>query len=87
MPNNASAKKRVRQTKVRTLRNKVRRTAMRSSMRRLDEAVTAGNKDAAQAELQVTYKLIDKAAKHHVLHANTAANQKSKLARRVARLS
>ena len=83
MPNTASTKKRVRQTDARTLRNKMRRTAMRSVVRKVREAVTAGNKSEAQSLLQTAYKEIDKAARQHILHANTAANKKRKLAKLV----
>ena len=83
MPNTVSAKKRVRQTEARTLRNKNRRTAMRTSIRKLNEAIEAGDKAQAQALLLATQRLIDKAAKHHIVHENNAANQKARLARRV----
>ena len=83
MPNTASAKKRVRQTETRTMRNKNRRSAMRTSIRKVGEAVAAGDKAAAQAEFLRAQRLIDKAAKANIIHANNAANQKAKLARRV----
>ena len=83
MPNTASAKKRVRQTEVRTLRNKNRRSAMRTAIRKVGEAIEAGDKAQAQAQLLSAQKLIDKAAKANIIHANNAANQKAKLARRV----
>ncbi len=83
MPNTASTKKRVRQTDARTLRNKQRRSAMRSCVRKVREAVTEGNKGEAQAQLKAAYKEIDKAARAHILHANTAANKKRKLAKLV----
>jgi small subunit ribosomal protein S20 len=83
MPNTASSKKRVRQTQSRTLRNKVRRSSLRTIVRKVREAVEAGDKAKAQALLPEAYKVIDKAAQSHVLHANTAANKKRKLARLV----
>ena len=83
MPNTASAKKRVRQTDTRTLRNKQRRSSMRTCVRKVREAVAAGNKAEAQTLLHAAYKEIDKAARQHILHANTAANKKRKLAKLV----
>ena len=83
MPNTASAKKRVRQTESRTLRNKGRRSAMRTAIRKFDEAVAAGDKAQAEAMFLSAQRLIDKAAKHNLLHANNAGNQKAKLARRL----
>lgn len=87
MPNNASTKKRVRQDEVRTLRNKDRRSRMRSTARAVREAVAEGNAQAAQAALVEAYRAIDKAAKQHVIHANAAGNKKSNLARLVGTLS
>ncbi len=83
MPNTASTKKRVRQDEVRTLRNKVRRSSMRTAVRKVREAVAAGDKAAAQTLLHDAYKQIDKAARSHILHANNAANQKSRLTKTV----
>ena len=83
MPNTVSAKKRVRQTQTRTLRNKVRRTSMRSWIRKVKEAAAAGDKTAAQAALVTAYKHIDKAAGSHIVHENNAANQKRKLTKLV----
>jgi len=83
MPNTASAKKRIRQDEGRTLRNKARRSNMRTATRKVREAVAAGDKAAAQTLLQDAYKQIDKAARQHILHANTAANHKSRLTRTV----
>lgn len=83
MPNTASTKKRVRQTETRTLRNKNRRSNMRSAIRKVREAVEAGDKAAAQNLLQDAYKQIDKAARQHIVHAKNAANRKSRLTRSV----
>lgn len=86
MPNTASSKKRVRQTETRTMRNKNRRTAMRTSIRKLGEAVAAGDKALAQTLLVETQGLIDRAAKQNIIHENNAANQKSRLARSVNKM-
>jgi len=83
MPNTASTKKRVRQTESRTERNKYRRTNMRTAIRKVREAVEAGDKAVAQTLLHDAYKQIDKAARQHILHANNAANKKSRLTRTV----
>ena len=83
MPNTASAKKRIRQTDSRTLRNKHTRSSMRTAVRKLREAVEAGDKEAAQAHLTVAYKCIDKAGMKRVIHPNNAANKKRGLARLV----
>jgi len=86
MPNSVSAKKRVRQDADRTVRNKERRSRVRSTTRRLREAVEAGDKATAQATLIEAYQAIDKASKHNVMHDNAAANKKSNLTRLVRTL-
>ena len=83
MPNTASTKKRVRQDQDRTLRNKNRRSNMRGAVRKLKEAVEAGDKAAAQVCLKEAYSFIDRAARKNVIHDNTAANKKRKLTRLV----
>jgi len=86
MPNTPSAKKRLRQTETRTLRNKTLRSSMRTWEKKVLQAVEAGDKAAAQAHLPQAYKQIDKAARKRIVHPNTAANHKSRLARKVAAL-
>jgi small subunit ribosomal protein S20 len=83
MPNTASAKKRVRQGDVRAFRNKLRRTSMRSSIRKLREAIEAGDKAAAQTLLLEVQKRIDKTAQTNIIHEKNASNQKSKLTKLV----
>lgn len=78
MPNNKQAKKRVLQNETRRQENKIVRTAMRSAIRNVLEADTA---DAASAAMPNAMKRIDKAAKTNVIHANTAARYKSRIAR------
>ena len=84
MPHSRSARKRVRQTLRRTAVNKDTRSAMRSTERRVQELIAEGNRDAAKALLPEAYARLDKAAKRGVIHANTAANHKRKLAHNIA---
>lgn len=86
MPNTESAKKRLRQTEVRTARNKAQRSAMRTVEKKVLEAIDAGDKAQAESLLPSLYKQLDKAAKKHIIHANTAANHKSRLASKIAAL-
>lgn len=83
MPNTASAKKSVRQDKDRTLLNKNRRSHMRAWVRKVKEAVEAGDQTAAQVALKQAYSFIDRAARQNIIHDNTAANKKRKLTRLV----
>ncbi len=83
MPNSQSAKKRMRQTISRTVQNKTKRSSMRTVVRKVEEAIEAGDKASAQAILPTAHSAIDRCAKANILHANTAANHKRKLTRRV----
>lgn len=84
MPMNKSMAKRLRQSRVRAVRNRAVKSALRSSVRRSREAIAAGNADAAQARVRETLKLLDKTASKGVIHKNAARRRKSRLARRLA---
>ena len=86
MPNTKSAEKRLRTDARRRLTNQMKKSMMRTYVRKLNEAVDAGDKATAEALLPVCYKRIDKAAKANCIHKNTAARKKSLLARRVKSL-
>jgi small subunit ribosomal protein S20 len=83
MPHSRSSKKRVRQNRTRAARNRTLRGAVRSSEKALLDLVAAGKTAEAKKLLPEAYARLDKAARRGVMHANTAANHKSKLARRV----
>ncbi len=76
MPNIKSAKKRVKVTNSKNMQNKVFKSAMRTNLKKLNAGIEA--KDAAS--LNEAYKIIDKAAAKDIMHKNTAANKKAKLA-------
>ncbi|MEZ5964799.1 MAG: 30S ribosomal protein S20 [Planctomycetota bacterium] len=84
MAHSKQARKRIRQNETRRLRNKGRSSEMRTLMKRLQEAVAKGDKATAVAMLPTVCKKIDKAAKTHVIHKNTASRKKSLVARLVA---
>lgn len=87
MPNIASAKKRMRQSEVRRVRNRKRMSHLRTSLRKLDEAITAGDMDAVRAQWRETQAVLDRTAQLGVIHANTAARKKSRLSKRIAGLA
>jgi small subunit ribosomal protein S20 len=78
MANIKSQKKRNRQNETRRLRNKGVRSDLRTSIRRVHQAAEAG--EPTDELLKVAQKKIDSAAAKGVLHANTAARKKSRLA-------
>lgn len=86
MPNIASQKKRMRQDEVRRVRNRARMSRLRNSLRKLDEAIEEGNLDAVDTQWRETQALIDRTAQRGVIHRNTAARKKARLARRIAQL-
>jgi len=76
MPNNKQAKKRVRQDDERRLANKSVRSSMRSAVKKV---MDAESNDDAQAALPEAFKRVDKAAKKKIIHGNAAARVKSRL--------
>ena len=83
MANNSSARKRIRQTEKRTVRNKARKSRVRSFLRKVEEAVKSGDKAAAQEALRAAQPEMQRAATKGVLHANTVARRLSRLSARV----
>ena len=79
MPNTASAKKTIRHTVKRTERNTVAKHAMNVAIKNVRRAAAAGKKDDAKKEMFSAQKLIDKAAKKHIIKDNTASRKISRL--------
>lgn len=86
MANIKSQKKRILTNEKARARNQAVKTELKTHVRRVREAVVAGDKDGATAALQAAGRKLDKAASKGVIHANQAANRKSKLAKQVAAL-
>ena len=83
MANNASARKRIRQTEKRTARNKARKSRVRSFLRKVEEAVKSGDKAAAQEAFRTAQPEMQRAATKGIVHANTVARKLSRLSARV----
>jgi len=86
MPNIASAKKRVRTIAKRTAINHSRKTRIRNFTRKVEEALTAGDKAAAHAALKVAEPEIMRGVTKGVTHKNAASRKVSRLTKRVAKL-
>ena len=86
MANTKSAKKMVRKITKRTEVNKARRSRMRSFIRSVEEAITAGNKSAAQEALKNAEPAIMKNGQKGILHKRAASRTVSRLSKRVAKL-
>jgi small subunit ribosomal protein S20 len=83
MANHFSALKRARQTVKRTARNRANTSRVRSILRKLRETIAGTDKKAAEEQYRATVAALDKAIQKGVLHKNTAARYKSRLAARV----
>ncbi|HNV28311.1 MAG TPA: 30S ribosomal protein S20 [Cyclobacteriaceae bacterium] len=84
MANHKSAEKRIRANETKRVRNRYQAKTTRTQIKKLGEAT---KKDEAQALLNNVSSMIDKLAKKNVIHWKKAANQKSKLAKRVNALA
>ncbi|HZM08031.1 MAG TPA: 30S ribosomal protein S20 [Methylocella sp.] len=87
MANTASAKKAVRKIERRTAVNRSRRSQMRTYVRKVEEAIAAGDQGAASAALRVAEPLVMRAAQKGIVHANTASRKVSRLSKRINALS
>lgn len=83
MANTKSAKRAVRQISRRTVVNKAQRSQMRSSIRKVEEAIATGNKEAAQAALKEAEPIMARTAQKGLLHRRAASRKVSRLAKRV----
>jgi len=86
MPNIASAKKRTRTTAKRTAINHARKSRVRGFVRKVEEALAKGDKQAAQTALKAAEPEIMRGVSKGVLHKNSGARKVSRLAKRVAKL-
>ncbi len=83
MANIKSQIKRIRTNEKRRMRNKAVKSELKTYVRRVREAVTAGDKEKATEALRVASRKLDKAVSKGVIHANQAANRKSAIAKAV----
>lgn len=77
MPNIKSAKKRVRVSEEKALRNQMFKSAYKTTIKKYQAAVTAGDKDAAATLYKAAVKKVDQAAAKGIIHKNAAARKKS----------
>ena len=84
MPITSSAKKALRQSERRRLKNLKRRDAIVFIVRKIKKFVAAGKKDEAKALLPQAYKAFDKAAQRNVIHKKTASRKKARLTKLVS---
>jgi small subunit ribosomal protein S20 len=80
LPNIKSAIKRVKVTETKTLKNTIRKSALKTTVKKCKEAIAA-SADTANDTYKATAKALDKAAAKNLLHKNAAARKKSRLAK------
>lgn len=79
MANHQSAIKRHKQSEKRRLRNASTKSALKTSIKKVNEAITSGKADETAASLKAAVKALSKAASKGVLHKNTASRKISRL--------
>ena len=87
MANTVSALKRVRQTERKTAANRLRKSRMRTQVKKMRKLLDSKDVQGVQAALPETYSIIDRAAKWGVIKKNTAARYKSRVAARLKKLA
>ncbi len=87
MPNIKSAKKRVLVTEKKSEQNKAIKSALKTSIKKFLAAVSAGDKETANALYPQTVSDIDSAVTKGILKKNNANNKKAKLAKKLAALN
>jgi small subunit ribosomal protein S20 len=86
MANTTSAKKAARKIARRERINKARRSRMRTALRKVDEALAAGDRNRAIAAIKEAEPEIMRAAQKGVVHRNAASRKISRLTHRIAKL-
>ena len=82
MPNIKSAKKRVKVSEAKNLRNRIFKTQMKTVIKKFNAAVESGNKESAEAAYKAAVKKVDQAVSHGIIHKNAAAHKKSQFTKK-----
>jgi small subunit ribosomal protein S20 len=83
MANTKSAVKAARQTLRRTAVNKSRSSQVKSYVRKVEEAIASGDKDAAKAALAAAQPVLMRSAQKQIMHKNAASRKVSRLSARL----
>ena len=87
MPNIKSAKKRVILSRIANEKNKMAKSALKTTLKKFDAAVATGNKEEATAAYTAAVVAVDKAVNKGILHKNNAARKKSALTLKLNKLA
>ena len=86
MASHASALKKNRQDQKARIRNRAHASRLRTQLKKIGEAIQSGDAPAAAGLMSETISLVDRTAKHRVIHPNAASRTKSRLARALAKI-
>ena len=87
MAHGLSSKKRIRQNQVRRVRNHARKQRLKTEVRKFDDAMRDGRVEQGASALSGVSRLLDQTAAKRTIHKNAAARRKSRLARRLNKLT
>ncbi|MGC1694427.1 MAG: 30S ribosomal protein S20 [Pseudolabrys sp.] len=87
MANTKSARKATRKIARRTIVNKARRSVLRNSVRKIEEAIASGDRNAALAAFKEAEPVIMRSSQRGVVHKNNASRKVSRLSHRIAKLA
>lgn len=83
MAHSLSAKKRVRQSAKARVRNRSRRSVVKTQIKRYEETLSGGTVEAAQEQFKQLSRKLDKVSTTSTMHKNTASRLKSRMAKRL----
>ena len=87
MPNNKSTEKRLRQDVKRNLRNRMKKSEIRTMTKSVLAAIEAGGSDKAVQMAKEIQSKLDRAAKSGTMHLNTVGRRKAVIHRHLAKLN
>jgi len=79
MANTAQARKRARKAVILNAHNSSMRSELRTAIKKVNKAISAGDKAAAKAVYQSSVSVVDRIADKKIIHKNKAARHKSRL--------
>lgn len=85
MPNIKQQEKRMRQAAKRRMRNRSRKSEIKTYIRKFEAALQRGDREESELYLKKAVKALDKAAGDGIIHKNNAANRKSRIMRKYNR--
>ena len=87
LANIKSAKKRILVIEAKTLRNKMKRSQLKTAIKAFEKAIETGDKVAAQEKYAVVIKAVDRAVAYGLIHKNCGARKKSQFTKKLNALN